>query len=169
MGLAALGDHPLIARGLVTGLIGAAVVALWFFLLDATAGQPLRTPAALGSALLFGASNVEAVEVNLGLVAAYTVVHVAAFGAAGIVFVAIAEQIERAPALILVVALAMIVLEAVVVAVLALGAQWVLGMVGVWSVVVANLLAVAAMGAYIWKTHPLLRHRLTREPIRVHT
>src|SRR3989441_7725341 len=74
LGLAALKGHPLLARGLVTGLIGAGVVAVWFFLLDVAAGHPLRTPAALGAALLFGASNVGEIQPNLGVVAAYTVV-----------------------------------------------------------------------------------------------
>jgi hypothetical protein len=166
-GLAALKAQPLLAQGLVTGLIGAGVVALWFFTLDIAAGRPLRTPAALGAALLFGASNVAAIEVNLGIVAAYTVLHVAAFMVVGTVFVAIAEQIERAPALILLLAMAMIVLEAGAVAVLALGAQWVLGTLGVWSVLVANVLAVCAMGWYVWATHPLLRRRL-HEPVEVH-
>ena len=100
-------------------------------------------------------------------VAAYTVVHVAAFAVAGIVFVAIAEQVERTPALILIAAMAAIVLEAVVVAVMALGAQWVLGALGVWTVVAANVLAVCAMGWYVWATHPVLRRRL-REPVQVH-
>src|SRR5438067_1926034 len=59
--------------------------------------------------------------------------------------------------------------EAVAVAALALGAQWVLGTLGTWSVLVANVLAVTAMGWYVWETHPLLRHRLTHEAIRVHT
>jgi len=116
---------------------------------------------------LFGASNVAAIEVNLGVVAAYSVVHLAAFIVAGTLFVAIAEQIERAPVLIVLVAMAMIVLEAVVVAVLALGAQWVLGTLGIWSVLVANVLAVSAMGWYVWATHPLLRRRL-HEPVQVH-
>src|SRR6266568_283441 len=100
LGLAALKGYPLLAQGVVTGLVGAAVVALWFFALDVAAGQLLRTPAALGAALLFGASNVAAIQVNLGIVAAYTAVHVAAFVVAGTVFVAVAEQIERAPVLI---------------------------------------------------------------------
>jgi len=168
LGVAALRGHPLLARGLVTGLIGAGSVALWFFLLDVAAGHPLRTPAALGSALLFGASNVEGVPLNLGAVAAYTVVHVAAFAVAGTLFVAIAEQVERVPALALLVVMAAIVLEAIVVGVLAFGAQWVLGTLGVWSVLVANVLAVALMGGYVWQTHPLLRRRLTREPLQVH-
>ncbi len=167
LGLAALKGYPLLAQGVVTGLVGAAVVALWFFALDVAAGQLLRTPAALGAALLFGASNVAAIQVNLGIVAAYTAVHVAAFVVAGTVFVAVAEQIERAPVLIVLIAMAMIVLEAVVVAMLALGAQWVLGTLGIWSVLVANVLAVSAMGWYVWATHPLLRRRL-HEPVQVH-
>ncbi len=167
LGLAALKDYPLLAQGVVTGLVGAAVVALWFFALDVAAGQLLRTPAALGAALLFGASNVAAIQVNLGIVAAYTAVHVAAFVVAGTVFVAVAEQIERALVLIVLIAMAMIVLEAVVVAMLALGAQWVLGTLGIWSVLVANVLAVSAMGWYVWATHPLLRRRL-HEPVQVH-
>ena len=166
LGLAALKGHPLLAQGLVTGLIGAGTVALWFFALDVAAGQPLRTPAALGAALMFGASNVAAVQVNVGIVIAYTVVHVTAFAVAGIVFVAIAEQLERTPGLVLLVAMAMIVLEAVVVSAMALGAQWVLGALGVWEVVAANVLAVGAMGWYVWATHPLLQRRL-REQVQV--
>jgi len=159
--------HPLLTQGLFTGLVGAGVVALWFFVLDVAAGHPLRTPAALGAALLFGASNVGTIDVNLGVVAAYTVVHVAAFVAAGVLFVAIAEQIERTPAFILLAAMALIVLDAVVSAALALGAQWVVGTLGASSVLVANVLAVAAMSWYVWATHPLLRRRL-HEQVQVH-
>ncbi len=166
-GLAALKGHPLLTQGLVTGLVGAGVVALWFFALDVAAGHPLRTPAALGAALLFGASNVASVDVNLGVVAAYTVVHVAAFVVAGVLFVAIAEQLERTPALMLLAAMALIVLDAVVGAALALGAQWVVGTLGASSVLVANLLAVGAMSWYVWATHPLLRRRL-HEQVQVH-
>ena len=166
-GLSALRGHPLLTQGLITGLVGAGVVALWFFALDVAAGHALRTPAALGAALLFGASNVAAIDVSFGLVAAYSVVHVAAFVMAGVLFVAIAEQIERTPALILVALMGMIVLDAVVGATLALGAQWVLGTLGVWSVLVANVLAVCAMGWYVWATHPLLRRRL-HEEVQVH-
>src|SRR5439155_981385 len=59
------------------------------------------------------------------------------------------------------------VLDAVVVAALALGAQWVLGTLGVWSVLGANVLAVCAMGWYVWATHPILRRRL-HEQVQVH-
>jgi hypothetical protein len=167
LGLGALRAHPQLTRGLITGLIGAAVVAVWFFLLDVLAGAPFTTPVALGSALLFGASNADSAALNLGVVAAYTVVHVVAFAIAGVVFVMIAEGIERSPSFLLLAVLSAIVLEGVVVAVLALGAQWVLGALGIWSVFLGNLLAVAGMGWYVWQTHPVLRHRLREEALQV--
>jgi hypothetical protein len=165
LGLASLKQHPLLSRGLMTGLVGAAVVAVWFLLLDVAAGHAFRTPTALGSALLVGSN--EEMAVSLGVVAAYTVVHLIAFAVAGVIFVTIAEQIERSPSFLLLAVLTAIVLDAVVVTSLALGAQWVLGTLGIWSVLVGNLLAVASMGWYVWQTHPALRHRLRAEPLQV--
>jgi len=166
IGLASLRQHPLLVRGLMTGLVGAAAVAVWFLCLDTLAGAPLITPVALGSALLFGA-NADSAAINIGVLAAYTVVHIFAFAVTGVIFVVIAEQIERSPSFILLAVLTAIVLEAVVVASLALGAQWVLGTLGIWSVIVANLLAVGSMGAYVWQTHPILRHNLRAVPHQV--
>lgn len=150
--------EKLLTRGLITGLFGAAAVALWFFFLDFSDGHPFRTPAALGSALLFGASKAEAMQVTFPVVAAYTLVHVIAFAIAGTIFVAIAEQVERSSSVVLLTVPGAIALEAVVLTGLALGADWVLGAVGVWSVLVANLLGVLSMGWYVWRTHPTLRH-----------
>ena len=148
----------LLTRGLITGLFGAAAVALWFFFLDFSDGHPFRTPAALGSALLFGVSTAEAMQVTFRVVAAYTIVHVIAFAIAGTIFVAIAEQVERSSSIVLLTVPGAIALEAVVLTGLALSADWVLGAVGVGSVLVANLLAVLSMGWYVWRTHPTLRH-----------
>ncbi len=166
-GLATLQQRPVMMKGLVTGLVGAVAVAAWFFLRDLVAGAPLHTPAALGSALLLGAAGPADVSVSLGLVATYTVVHIAAFVVAGIALVALAEQVERAPAFAFLVVLAFIVLEALVVAFLAVGAEWVLGTLGWWSVAVGNLLAVLAMGWQVWRTHPTLQRRLLHEPMHV--
>ena len=150
--------------GVVNGLIGAAVVAVWFFLLDLASGAPLRTPAALGSALLLGAAGPGEIVATFGLVAAYTVVHVTAFVIAGIVFVALAEEVERVPAMALLVLLTAILLEGLVLATIGVAAQWVLGTVGWWSVAVANVLAVLAMGWQVWRTHPMLPRRLLEHP-----
>src|SRR5256885_4698916 len=159
-----LRQHPLLMRGLVTGLIGAVAVAVWFFGLDLAAGAPLRTPTALGAALLLGAPGPALVPASFGLVATYTVVHVAAFVVAGVVVVGLAEPVARVPALALLVVLAVIVLEALVVGTLAVSAEWVLGTLGWWSVAVGNLLAVLAMGWQVWRTHPGLQRRLPHQP-----
>ena len=147
-------------RGLVAGLLGAAATALWFFVLDAVAGRPLQTPAALGSALLFGKT---AIEMSARVIIAYCVFHFVAFVLAGVLFVWITERIERRPSFMLFALLFVILGEALALATLATYAQWGLGSLGVWSVTVANLLGIAVMGWYIWATHPRLR-RLSEEP-----
>ena len=37
-------------EGIVAGLIGAAIIAVWFLIYDAARGRPFRTPALLGAA-----------------------------------------------------------------------------------------------------------------------
>jgi hypothetical protein len=81
-----------------------------------------------------------------------------------VVLVALAEQVERAPAMALLVLLTAILLEGLVLATIGVGAQWVLGTIGWWSVAVANVLAVLAMGWQVWRTHPILQRRLLEHP-----
>ena len=147
-------------RGAVAGLLGAAVVAAWFFILDVVAGRPFQTPAALGSALLFGKTTV---EWSARTMVGYSVFHFVSFVLAGVLFVAITERLERRPSFILFAVLFVILGEALAVATLASFAQWGLGSVGVWSVTVANLLSIVVMCWYIWATHPTIRH-ISEEP-----
>jgi hypothetical protein len=147
-------------RGVVAGLLGAAATAIWFFGLDVVAGQPLRTPAALGSSLLFGKT---AVEMSARTIISYCVFHFVAFTLVGVLFVWITERIERRPSFMLFALLFVILGEALALANLATYAQWGLGSLGVWSVTIANLLGIAVMGWYIWATHPRLR-RLSEDP-----
>jgi hypothetical protein len=57
-GRAHLGDDaeavPWVATGLVAGLLGASVVALFFLVVDLLAGRPLWTPTVLAAALFRG-------------------------------------------------------------------------------------------------------------------
>src|SRR5690606_35511690 len=74
-----LAGHRIIREGLIAGLIGASAVALWFFVIDAAAGQLLFTPAALGSALFYGAIQVAEVRMYAITILGYTFLHAAAF------------------------------------------------------------------------------------------
>jgi len=89
-------------EGITVGLIGAAIVMLWFFIVDVTAGVPLRTPALLGAALFDGARS-EVVTPTARLVVGYTAVHLAGFVALGLGVAglfALAEREKRVLALI---------------------------------------------------------------------
>lgn len=163
MGFRAWLQHPVLVGGVVAGLVGAAAVAAWFFLLDVMAGRPFFTPAALGSLVFLGAQSPEEVRVGLGTVGAYTALHVAAFSAVGIVFVAAARQLEKAPSLAYLAVLAGIVLEAVSFGVLVAVGAWVVEDLSVWAIGIGNLLAVVCMGAWIWRSRPVLRRRVVRE------
>src|SRR5207249_12035799 len=77
-------------EGVVAGLIGAAVVAVWFLAIDAIQGEPLRTPKLLGMALLRQSAPTAAVL-------SYTVVHGLAFVVVGMLGSLLIAGAERQP------------------------------------------------------------------------
>src|SRR5512132_1215079 len=73
LGRTLLGPWTRIAReGLVSGLLGAAAVAVWFLLYDTAAGAPFRTPALLGAALFHGLRDPGALVITWTGVFQYT-------------------------------------------------------------------------------------------------
>lgn len=165
LGLGVLRGRPSLTQGLATGLVGAGTSAFWFFILDVIFARPFYTPAALGSAILLGAEGPAQVDVSLGLIAAYSVVHLAAFSVVGILVVCVAQCLERTPSLWLLVVMAFIVLDALFLGTVGLLSDWVMGVLGWWAVGIGNLVAVAAMGGLVWQRSPELRHRLLEEPV----
>ncbi|MFN2399338.1 MAG: hypothetical protein ABR543_11950 [Gemmatimonadaceae bacterium] len=165
MGTGVLREHELLLTGLTTGLIGAGAVAIWFLVLDVIRGSPFFTPAALGSVVFFGATSPSEVEVGLGVIAAYTILHLAAFAAVGLALAWGAEKVERTPNLWLMWLLAFIILEGLFLGVVGSLGGWVLGSTNWWAVGIGNLIAMAAMGRWIWRSHPVLRDRMRDMPI----
>ena len=164
LGVLAMANHPLLTHGVVTGFIGAAAVALWFFVLDLVGGQPFRTPAALGSLVFLGASTPAEVNVGPGIVGAYTLLHLLVFAAAGVVTVLAAQQLERAPHNWLILTQAFVTLEVVSIPVFGLLGHGVLGAGALWQITAANLLAVGAMAGWVWHRSPQLRQKLAGSP-----
>ncbi len=165
LGLRVLDAHVMLTEGLAVGLVGAVVVAFWFLIVDVVTSTPFYTPAALGSALLLGAGSPLEVQVNAGIVAAYTFVHLTAFGVVGVAFAWAAERITRAPGLWMVALMAFIVVEGLFIGAAGAVSEWVLGTLGWVAVGVGNLLAVGAMGLWLWRAHPTLRDRLGEEAV----
>src|SRR4029453_14717624 len=128
-------------EGVVAGVLGAAVVALWFFAIDAIQGEPLRTPRLLGTALL-GAGAPPA-----GMLA-YPVVHGLAFVAFGTLGALLIEGAERQPLLVFALVILFTAFEIFFFGAVVILASWILDELAGWTIFVGNILAAAAMLAY---------------------
>ncbi|MBI4409893.1 MAG: hypothetical protein HY561_09310 [Gemmatimonadetes bacterium] len=167
LGPALLRQHRLLAQGILTGLVGAGAVALWFLFVDVLQQQPFYTPAALGSLVLLGARGPDEVQLTLAMVAAYTVVHVVAFAEVGVLLVWAAERLEQSPGLALLAFMAFVILEGLFLIVAVALGEWILGRLSWWAIGIGNLIGVAAMGRWVWQTHPRLRQQFLERPVEV--
>ncbi|MCH8934594.1 MAG: hypothetical protein IIB90_02645 [Gemmatimonadetes bacterium] len=154
--------QSVVREGLVTGLIGAGAVAVWFLGVDTIAGRPFFTPAVLGSAMFFGLRDPATVTVGFQAVAAYTLAHVVAFLAVGVIVAAVLAEVRKTPHLLWLLAEFFLVFEfgfygviAVVLAPVSAELAWI-------NVAVGNLIAAGGMGYYLWRTNPVLRQTLQR-------
>src|SRR5260370_16723779 len=89
--------NRILREGFIAGCIGAAVVAAWFLVVDSINGQPLFTPAMLGSAVFWGAHDPSAVVIEPARIFGYTMIHVSAFVVVGCIAAALAAEVEFAP------------------------------------------------------------------------
>ena len=156
----ALSTNRVVREGIVSGLIGAAVVAVWFLLFDLLRGRPFFTPAALGSALFLGSTTAADVSVGAATVIGYTVLHILAFVVTGFFAAAIVTAADETPPLILGAVMFFAVFEALFMALLAMVAEFLLGALAWWTIAVGNVIAAVAMGWYLWERHPKLRAAL---------
>lgn len=153
----ALTRYPVVREGLVAGLIGAGVLAAWLLLVDVVQGRPFFSPAALGSTLFLGATNVDQVITSAFTVASYSVLHFGALIIAGFVAAAIAAAAEQKPPMALAALHFFVVFEASFMGGLAVAADFLIGALTWWSILIGNVLAAVGMVTYLWAKHPTLR------------
>jgi hypothetical protein len=154
LGRTLLGPWTRIAHeGLVSGLLGAGVVAVWFLLYDVAAGVPLRTPALLGAALLHGLRDPSALVITAPLVAEYTAVHGLAFVLFGWVAAALLALADRDPRLLFAFIMLFCCFEVFTFVMIEALAQWLLGAIRWWSIFAGNLLASGVMLGYFLRGH----------------
>jgi hypothetical protein len=147
----------LLRDALLLGLLGAGIVALWFLAVDVARDQVWFTPAALGSALFLGARGVGEVQVSALTVGGYTVVHVLAFMLVALLVVMLVRSIAYHPPAILGAILLLVTVETFMIGVMAILASWLLDALSLWTVLIANLLAAASMGLFLWQRYTLQR------------
>jgi hypothetical protein len=144
--------------GVVAGLIGAAVVALWFLLLDSVRGQVFETPAMLAANLLPGVHHNG--TANGWLITWYSAFHFGTFAIIGAVGGLMLEESVRDPHLFIPLFIFVIAFEVFFIAVVMLLGPSAMVALPWWEVIIANLLATAAMLAYFLWRQPALAHNL---------
>jgi hypothetical protein len=139
----------ILGDGTMAGVIGASAIALFFLVVDTARREALFTPSVMASALLRGEAPSQTPEIDLSMVAAYSVLHGAAFVAVGIL-AAWATALRRASVATFTLAIALFAgLELGFLFTCAIVEPRLLEAVGVAPATVGNLLAAVGMAAYL--------------------
>jgi hypothetical protein len=77
-----------------SGAIAGSAVALFFLGVDGLRAEPLFTPSLMGSGLFRGADVHAFTGVDLGMVAAFTLVHFVSFAALGLIAAVVVHEVE---------------------------------------------------------------------------
>src|SRR2546421_12340742 len=156
----------ILREGFIAGLIGAGAVALWFLVVDVTAGRPFFTPAMLGSAVFWGVHDPAQVVIEYSRIIGYTMIHVSAFIIVGTISAVLAAEVEVAPHTLYLVVVFFAIFEFGFYVTVAILAQPLLGSLAWWNVAIGNAIAAFGMGYYLWHVHPPNPAPLTPHPRR---
>lgn len=158
-------QHSLPREGTVTGVLGALLVALWYFVFDAVAGRPFRTPNVLGKILFRGDLTPGGHDVIPQVVAGFTVVHLLLYILVGTGLTFLIHLATRNPAWRM-----GVWIGAVVALGLFAGLTFMLGIASgerlpVWTVLGGTVVGVVGMAGYLWRRHPRLEQTFHEAPL----
>ena len=145
-------------EGVVAGAIGAATIAVWFFILDLYYGRPFYTPNVLGAALSLSGTvpDPAAAPISWELVVFYTWIHALVFCAIGGLAAKLLSLAERNLNFGFGILLLFVIFEFGFIAAAMAFAEQILRALTWPAVLVGNLLAAGAMAVYFWRHHPTL-------------
>jgi hypothetical protein len=149
-------EHSTVREGLIAGLLGATIVAAWYFVFDLAAGRPFHTPNVLGKVFFRGDLEPGAREVIPGIVAGYTVLHLVMFALGGIVLTFLVHLATRNLGLRMGLWIGLVVAFCLFTGLTYMLTTATGERVPLWTVVGGSLAAVVAMGWYLWRRHPRL-------------
>lgn len=146
-------DAEAFREGAIGGIIGAVGIAVWFFIADILAGQPFFTPSVLGSTViaLLSGSGLGAVQVSpvsFGMVLMFSVAHGATFIVIGAGVARLLKERGRGESYRLGVMILLTIFVAWFIFMNMIVAGVVTGTLSITDILIANLIAVVAMGVY---------------------
>jgi hypothetical protein len=143
-----------VREGVVAGFLGRSAVALWFFVADIIAGEPLRTPLLLAAAgaKVFGG---EIGDATLFAILGYTVFHYAVFMGLGIITRGVIGASNKSPGHYAGLFLMFFVAQTgFYILCLMLSMPELIGALAWYQIMAANVLASLVMGTYLFTRHP---------------
>lgn len=157
--LGGAGAGEFVLEGLMVGVIGAAVVALWFLFLDTVLREPLFTPSLVADHLFGVDRDTHALPIDLARVSAVVALHGGLFALLGICAAWLVSRYVVRPSL----AGLLVTLFAALEGAFLLGTELVIPgvarTIGHAPIAVANGLAAFAMALYLRRTEPIPAHR----------
>ncbi|HEX6645259.1 MAG TPA: hypothetical protein VF037_11290 [Gemmatimonadales bacterium] len=156
-------SHSALREGAIAGAIGAAVIAFWYFVFDMIDGRALYTPNLIADRV-FGGSASDAG--GLGIIAAVTVIHFAVFMLSGTALTAMVHLASRHIEWRMGVLLAFVIGCGFFMGLgYAAGIRDGQALIPHWKVIGGAVLAIAAMVAYLWRTHPQFARSFAEVPL----
>lgn len=152
-------------EGIVTGLLGAGVVALFYLAVDLARGKALMTPTVLGEVFVLRNTDPTFTGPALAPILLYTLLHVIAFIALGLLLAATMRRAETSSLMRYALVQILIAFEIFFYGVLAVMSETARGMFPLWGVLTANTLAAIVMGRYLWRRHPAVAHAIHHTPL----
>jgi hypothetical protein len=157
--------HSTWREGIVTGLIGGIVAAVWHLVIDLGRGEPFYTPNVLGQVFLGGDITPTVRSIVPQAVAGYALLHFAVFILLGIALVSLTHMAGRNPAFRMGVWLSLVIAFLFSLGFL-LVLYWATHQRFPWLPAVGgSILGVSSMGIYLWRNHPRLRKSIQEEPL----
>jgi hypothetical protein len=157
--------HSTLREGLLTGLLGGLVVAVWYAVVDFSRGQPFYTPNVLGQVFAAGDTTPAVHTVAPQAVAEFSLLHFGIFLLLGVLLTALTHMASRHPALRMGVWLGLVIAF-----VFFLGFLFVLYSVThqrfPWMTAFAGgVLGIGSMAIRLWRQHPGLRGTFREAPL----
>jgi len=155
------GSRGFLREGVVAGILGATMMAVWFLLVDWAEGVPLRTPSILGSLVMTGDADIPGGHPDMTAVVVYTLIHLVVFAVTGVGAAAVARKGSRRPWLLLGLGLFLVPHAAFLLAATTIFAETLSGSLRWWTTLLGVFWAGAVMLAYLWSRYPGLGRALT--------
>jgi len=143
-------------EGIVAGLLGAVVIAVWFFILDLATGRAFYTPSVLGTLLFRHGQTLDLASVrpSVEMVLMFTWVHALVFMILGAAAAQLIRLAERNPHFGFGMLLFFVFFEFGFLAAAMILAQPVLQVMTWPAILIGNVLAFAVMAFYLGRHHP---------------